>query len=137
MLLGRVMRFGHRLSALFLMVALAASQAGLCAGWTPTPESRMACCAESGACPMHQTESRSTAHAVTQAEADSCCAASEGNQSAPSPTSVPLPMTLAVVVGPVGGLLPVLQPHSAAWATSVPPPANHVPKHLLLSVFLV
>ena len=131
------MRFGHRLSAVFLMLALAASQAGLCAGWTPTPESRMACCAESGACPMHQADSRGTAHAVTQVEADSCCAASEGNQSAPSPTSIPLPVTLAVLVGPVSDLLPVAQPRPAAWASSVPPPAAPIPKHLLLSVFLV
>ena len=133
------MRFANRLSAIVLMLALGAGQSGLCAGWTPTPESRMACCSEGGACPMHNADSESTGttQAVTQAEADRCCAASEQDESAPSPTSTPLAVTLAVVVGPVSDLLPALQPGLALWAASLPVPAGHVPKHLLLSVFLV
>ena len=133
------MRFGNRLVGLVLMLAVAAGQAGLCAGWTPTPESRMACCSESGACPMHNADSEGsgTPHALTQAEADSCCAASEGTESAPSPTSIPLAVTLAIVVGPVADLLTAAQPRLAIWSTSVPLPATGVPKHLLLSVFLV
>lgn len=135
----RGMRSGNRLVCLVLMLAVAAGQAGLCAGWTPTPESRMACCSEGGACPMHTADSESTGtpHAVSQVEADRCCAASEDSDSAPSPTNVLLPVTLAVVVGPIADLLPVLQPRLAVWAASEPPGATRVPKHLLLSVFLV
>lgn len=140
MLVEALMRFGHRVSAFVLMLALAAGQAGLCAGWTPTPESRMACCAEGGACPMHDDAAEGAAReaAVTQAEADSCCAASEQDESAPTPPSSGPPLvTLAVVVGPVGDLRSSPQPRRAFSAGSVPIPASGVPKHLLLSVFLV
>ena len=117
-----VLSFGQRLSAVLLALALAAGQAGVCAGWMPTADARMACCSD---------------RVLTQAEADRCCAASEQDDSAPSPTNVAFFVTPAVALGPVPALLPEFEPHPDIWRAAVPVPATHVPKHLLLSVFLV
>jgi hypothetical protein len=131
--------FSRRLSAALLTLALAAGQAGVCAGWMPTAEARMACCSDEGPCPMHKSGSRDdgSKRVVTQAEADGCCAASERDDSAPSPSSAAFFVTLAVVVSPVSALLPEPQSHADISRASVPIPTPHVPKHLLLSVFLV
>jgi predicted carbohydrate-binding protein with CBM5 and CBM33 domain len=119
-------RFSRRLSVVLLTLALAAGQAGVCAGWMATPEARMACCSEDG-----QTR------IVTQAEADRCCAASEREDSAPSPAGPGIFVTLAVALSPIPGLLPAPEAHADIWRASVPIPTGHVPKHVLLSVFLV
>lgn len=134
----RVLSFGRRLSAVFLALALVAGQAGVCAGWMPTPEARMACCSEDGPCPMHKSEpeDRST-RVVTQAEADRCCAASEHEDSTPSQSNVAFFVTLAVALNSIPGLLPAPEAHADIWRASVPIPTGHVPKHVLLSVFLV
>jgi hypothetical protein len=74
----------------------------------------------------------------TQAQADSCCASSEGktsNQS--SPTFV---ATITAPVLGAGTVLPANIPAlvlSDGWRTSAPMPVAPVPKHVLLSVFLV
>jgi hypothetical protein len=121
-----------------LAMALAAANGAVCAGWLATPEARMACCSEGGECPMHQGDSRRSGseRALTQAQADSCCASSEReNQS--SPTFVPA--ITAAVLG-VGIVVPANVPVlvlSDAWRTSTPIPIAPVPKHVLLSVFLV
>jgi hypothetical protein len=89
---------------------------------------------------MHQAESHASRHqqAMSQAQADACCAASEGqrsNQSAPSFVTV-IP---GAVLG-AGVVLPVPVPSlvvSDAWRTAAPVPIAPVPRHLLLSVFLV
>jgi hypothetical protein len=134
-----VVTFSRRLSTALLTLALAAGQAGVCAGWMPTAEARMACCSDDGPCPMHKSASRDDGsnRVVTQPEADGCCAASERDDSTPSPSGSAFFVTLAVVVGPVSALLPELQPHAGIWRALVPIPSAHVPKHLLLSVFLV
>ena len=44
------MRLVQRLAALALTLGLMAGNAAICAGWMPTPEARMACCAEGGEC---------------------------------------------------------------------------------------
>jgi len=130
----------HRLSALLLCLALMGGNAAICAGWAATPEERMSCCAEGGDCPMHKGESHHSGSGgmLTQAQADSCCAASERETSSPSaPTSVAA-ITVAVL-GP-GIALPVTVPAivlSDRWRTSSPMPTPPVPKHVLLSVFLV
>lgn len=87
---------------------------------------------------MHAGNHEAPAHAVTETEADACCAASERKQSeTPSPTIVtalPAPMPdVCVVPAPVlpAGLLREL------WRADVPGPAPPVPRHLLLSVFLI
>jgi len=126
-------RLVQRLAAVALMFAMMAGNAAVCAGWMPTPEARMACCADGGECPMHQGDSH-----LTQAQADSCCASSERestNQSSPTFVSAITEMVLGV-----GTVLPASDPAlvlSDAWRTSAPIPIPPVRKHILLSVFLV
>ena len=134
-----VQRLANRLSAVFLTLALVAGQAGVCAGWMATPEARMACCSDQGLCLMHKSDSADdeSKGVVSQAEADRCCAASEQDDSAPSPTGPAFSVTLAVALSPVSALIPAPQAAVELWRASVPIPTAHVPKHLLLSVFLV
>ena len=134
-----VLRFGNRLSVVFLTLALAAGQAGVCAGWMAAPEARMACCSDDGRCPMHKPdpEDDESKRVVSQAEADRCCAASEQDDSAPSPTAPTFVVTLAIALSPVPALLPEPESHAGISRASVPIPTAHVPKHVLLSVFLL
>ena len=125
-----------------LVVALTLGAAGLaeCAGWQATPEARMACCTDSGACPMHgSSESGSRSEqVVTQAQADSCCAASGGSESTPSAPTFSISLSAALVAP-----LPTIEPVTAlsapldSWREHVPLPGSQAPKHLLLSVFLL
>jgi hypothetical protein len=135
-----VVNWLRRISALAIVLALAGGKAAVCAGWMPTPEARMACCAEGGDCPMHQDDSDSSGseRVLTQAQADSCCASSERETSNQSNPSFATAIT-ASVLG-VGMVFPASIPAlvlSDAWRTSAPLPAAPVPKHVLLSVFLV
>ena len=132
--------FIRRLSAVILATGLLAGNAAVCAGWLATPEARMACCAEGGDCPMHKGDSQGSgsARVLTQAQADSCCASSERESSNQSNPSFATAITVAVLG--VGTVLPASIPAlvlSDAWRTSAPIPIAQVPKHLLLSVFLV
>jgi hypothetical protein len=100
----------------------------------------MACCADGAECPMHKGDSHSSAseRVLTQAQADSCCAAAEGQNSNQSNPSFVTTITAAVLG--VGVVLPANVPAlvlSDAWRTSAPIPIAPVPKHVLLSVFLV
>src|SRR4029434_2325272 len=100
----------------------------------------MACCAHGGTCPMHKGESgsESSPHATTQAQADSCCASSErdsSDQSNPTyVTSISSAVLGTVTIRPPSVPSLVL---SDGWRTVAPLPSPPVPKHLLLSVFLV
>ena len=130
----------RRLSAVLLAAGLLAGNAAVCAGWLATPEARMACCSEGHECPMHKGDShRSESERVlTQAQADSCCAAAEGQNSNQSNPSFVTAITAAVLG--VGVVMPANVPAlvlSDAWRTSSPIPIGPVPKHVLLSVFLV
>jgi hypothetical protein len=135
-----VLTLGRRLHAIGLILALAAGNGAVCAGWAPTPEARMACCSKGGDCSIHKRDGHhsESANLFTQAQADSCCASSEGehsNQS--SPTFVVV--ISGAVLGP-GVVVPVTSPAlvlSDAWRTVLPIPIAPVPKHILLSVFLV
>jgi hypothetical protein len=135
-----VVRLVQRLAALALTFGLMAGNAAICAGWMPTAEARMACCADGAECPMHKGEShRSGSGRVrTQAQADSCCASSEGktsNQASPTFVAAITASVLgAGVVLPANVRALVL---SDASRTSAPLPVAPVPKHVLLSVFLV
>jgi hypothetical protein len=138
-MLGSLVAFIHRLSALALSLTLLAGNAAVCAGWMPTPEARMACCSKSGACPMHKsTASDSQASQVlTQAQADTCCASSN-HQSSQSGGPFVGSITLAVLG--TATVLPAVAPslvRSDGWRTAVPIPAAPIPKHILLSVYLV
>jgi hypothetical protein len=100
----------------------------------------MACCSEGDACPMHKHESGGTGsnRVITQAQADSCCAASERKDSSqPSPAFVGA--TTTAVLG-TATVLPAAVPAlilSDGWRTTLPIPTASIPKHVLLSVFLV
>jgi len=130
----------QRLCAVLLCLASLAGNAVVCAGWLPRAEARMACCVEGGNCPEHERDSRmpGTRRVLTQAQADRCCALSERGGSSPStPTFAP---SISVAVLEPGVMPPTSVPAlvlSAAWRTVAPLPAAAVPKHLLLSVFLV
>jgi hypothetical protein len=135
-----VVRLVQRLAAVALTFALMAGNATMCAGWKAIPEGRMACCADGAECPMHKGNSHRSGseRVLTQAQVDSCCALSEGkNSNQSSPTFVAA--ITAAVLGD-GIILPANVPDlvlSDGWRTSAPIPIEPVPKHVLLSVFLV
>jgi hypothetical protein len=128
------------LSAVVLGLVLIAGNAAVCAGWTATPEARMACCSKGGDCPMHKGDSHRAAPegALTQAQADACCAASERDQSnQTSPASVAAASSAVLGTGiVVPASIPALV-LSDGWRTAAPVPIPPVPRHVLLSVFLV
>ena len=130
----------RRLSALLLALALSAGNVAVCAGWLGTPEARMACCSEGGECPMHKGDSPSSgsARVLTQTQADSCCASSERENSSQSSPTFVAAITSAVLGPPI--VLPLSVPAlvlTDGWRTAAPTPTAPVPKHVLLSVFLV
>jgi hypothetical protein len=100
----------------------------------------MACCEEGDPCPMHEAQSDNSgdARGISQAQADACCAASEHQH--PSQSSPSLIMVISSAVLGAGVVLPapVLSlVTSDAWRTAAPSPLVPVPRHVLLSVFLV
>ena len=136
----RVLTFARRALAVLVAVLVSAGNVAICAGWAPTAEARMECCSGDDPCPMHKGESStdSLQQAVSQAQADSCCASSERDSSNQSnPTFV---TSISSAVLGTGTVLPALIPAlvlSDGWRTVAPIPTAHVPKHVLLSVFLV
>jgi hypothetical protein len=135
-----VVRLVQRLATIALAFALMAGNAAVCAGWMPTPEARMACCADGAECPMHKGDSHRSGsqRVLTQAQADSCCASSEDKTSNQSSPTFVAAITAAVLGN--GMVVPASVPPlvlSDAWRTSAPLPVAPVAKHVLLSVFLV
>jgi hypothetical protein len=129
----------RRISAVLLSLTLVAGNAAVCAGWAATPAERMACCAGGGDCPMHKGSDESASeHGHTQAQADTCCASSEREQSNPSnPAAL---ATISPAVLGAGVVLPAIAPLlmvTDGWRTHSPSHSPPVPRHLLLSVFLV
>jgi hypothetical protein len=75
---------------------------------------------------------------LTQAQADSCCGFAEQEQSGQSPESF-APLVSVAVLG-AGVVVPSRPPRlllTDDWRTSLPSPSSPVPKHVLLSVFLI
>jgi multisubunit Na+/H+ antiporter MnhC subunit len=100
----------------------------------------MACCAESGACPMHKGESHSSGsgRVITQVQADNCCASSERENSSQSNPTFVDGITSAVLGTAI--VLPASVPAlvlSDGWRMAAPIPTGPIPKHVLLSVFIV
>jgi hypothetical protein len=100
----------------------------------------MACCAEGRECPMHKgrSDESGSERVITQAQADACCAASERDQSSSSNPTAPTAISAAVLG--VGVVVPVITPARVltdGWRTDTPVPSPQVPRHVLLSVFLV
>jgi hypothetical protein len=133
-----VRRVSHLVAVFVLGLATAPGNLAMCAGWKPTPEARLACCARDGMCPMraHGAATAASHHTITQASADSCCAAADRDGATPS--------SAYVLAGPVAtptAALPAfdLGPHWRAplRAFESPPPARAVARHLLLSVILI
>ena len=132
------MLLAKRIGAIALVLFTSVGDAALCAGWEVTAEARMACCV-SGACPMHKSDGHGSdsANNVSQAEADSCCAVSEAAD--PSPTSPVFAMVLPSAL-PVQPLFASVSPLILVVDSArepVPLAGSLVPKHLLLSVFLI
>jgi hypothetical protein len=133
-----VRRF-RRALAFALTLTLFGANGVLCAGWAATPEARMECCADAD-CPMHKGDPAASpsARALTQAEADACCAVSERKQSeSSSPTAV---VYLAAPVLEVGVVLPPSLPArllAETWRRDAASVVSPVPRHILLSVFLL
>ena len=134
-----VVVLSRRLVAIAAVLTLCAGNLAVCAGWQATPEARMACCRNEATCPMHKSEPNGsgTGHTVSQAQADNCCAGSERTHSTATNSTFVLsgivaltPATVPVVTSPN---VPALQD----WRALVPLRSSPVPKHLLLSVFLV
>lgn len=76
--------------------------------------------------------------ALTQAQADGCCAASERKESDSSNSPVLVAISSAVLGD--GVIIPASIPAlvlSERWRTVAPLPAPPVARHVLLSVFLV
>jgi hypothetical protein len=134
-----VVTSSRRLAAMLGVLTLWIGNPGVCAGWRATPEARMACCDEGPVCPMHGSElhTSDSTHAGTQEQADSCCAGSERNDWATAASTFVLSGSLALDAGPLPVVVPMLAPHSGAGRAVVPLAPSRVPKHLLLSVFLV
>lgn len=137
-ILGLVLAPGRFLLALLLTLALSAGDPALCAGWIAAPDLQMACCADDQTCPMHAPDAEgagSTHHDVRHA-ADNCCMAS-GQADA-------RPIAATTVVSPSHGVVTCTDSHLRLPPTSAGPartlarsPGPHVPRHVLLSVFLV
>jgi hypothetical protein len=133
-----VLVFARRIAAAALVVLLSTGGLGLCGGWGSTPEARMTCCVE-GTCPMHASEGprAGATLGLTQFEADTCCLASERDDS-PQSSSRFVPL---VSLGPVDSSATVVAMTASALfearRAQVPLPGSQVPKHLLFSVFLI
>lgn len=133
----------RRLVGVVTALALALGQVGLCAGWSPSPEARQACCSR-GSCPMHENDPAhdatgahgTSAHSgVDQSEADRCCGLSEQRDDpAPSAAGITPVVPLALLTTPARL---VVELDAARLDHRVPRRAAAVPRHLLLSVLLV
>ena len=130
---------GQRFAPIVAVLTLCVGNFAVCAGWRTTPEARMACCQDEATCPMHKSggHGSESQHSITQAQADTCCAGSERNESSTTRTALVstgivalIPATVPLVVTPSVHAL-------EKWRALVPLRVSPVPKHLLLSVFLV
>jgi hypothetical protein len=134
-----VLTLVRRAAAVVAVLTLFVGNVAVCAGWQATPEARMACCMNGATCPMHKSDrsQHSSTQVVTQAQADSCCAAgAQRSDSAAAGSTFAASGVMAVV--PVAVLtFPVSTFASQEWRALVPLPVSSTPKHLLLSVFLV
>jgi len=127
----------RRAAALVVVLSFGAAGWAECAGWQATPEARMACCSASGTCPMHGSTgpSAGSERVVTQAQADSCCAVSETDDSTPSTLIFSVGLLASLVSRPPSAIAPPAP--FDAWRVHVPLALGHVSRHVLLSVFLI
>jgi hypothetical protein len=135
-----VLTISRLLSVGVLCMALAAGNVAVCSGWSASAAARMNCCSDEGNCPMHADGAPgvSSHDALTQAQADACCAWSAPKRSNPSPSIVALSISATVLgtVSAVSDAIALLVPREPSRA------AMHlrdgaVRRHIVLSVFLV
>ena len=129
----------RHVAAIAMALALSAGNAAVCAGWQATPDARMACCMNGTSCPMHESEGHghSTDGGVSQAQADSCCAASAQRHDSAA-AGVTFVASGAVALVPVALFaVPVNRFAAHEWRACVPLPVSSTPTHLRLSVLLV
>jgi len=129
----------RRLTAIAAVLTLSIGNVAVCAGWQASPEARMACCMSGTTCPMHKSESHdhSSKHVVSQAQADTCCAASAQRRDASAAGSMFASSGAIALVPVVPVIAPVVARRAQQWRALVPLPVPSTPKHLLLSVLLV
>jgi hypothetical protein len=130
----------RRLAAVVAALALCAGNLAVCAAWQATPEARMACCMSETTCPTHKSDSHehsSSKRAVSQAQADNCCAAAAQRRDSATAGST-FAASGVIALTPVAVFrVPPIAFASQEWRALVPLPVSSTPKHLLLSVFLV
>jgi hypothetical protein len=134
-----VLTLARRLAAIATVLTLCVGNLGVCAGWQATPEARMECCKNGTSCPMHKSDahrSRSTP-SITQAQADTCCAASSNSTQSPTAVSSFALVNAAALPAIVPSVVPVAVHALEGWRALERLPVSPVPKHLLLSVLLV
>ena len=134
-----VRSFLRRVLATSVGLMLMAGPVGLCAAATTTPEARMACCTDEDSCPMHKgsTHSSDSHHQPSQSQADQCCVVS--NHDNPNQSMLMHGLPSNPVLG-TSVLLPLQVPalvRTDAWRTAAPLLVTPVPRHLLLTVFLI
>ena len=97
----------------------------------------MSCCLRKASCAKHKAPSNGLATIVAQAEADTCCAASERPDPYQSPSVALAPPVFTPLVG-MFAEPPILPDRGVVWHR--PPPllaSRDTSTHLLLSVFLI
>ena len=129
----------RRIVAVVAVLALCAGNVAVCAGWQVTPEARMACCMNGTTCPMHKSErhDHSSKGAFSQAQADTCCAASAQRRDSAAAGSMFASSGAITLMPAVLFTVPPKLPKAEEWRALVPLRVSPVAKHLLLSVFLV
>jgi len=131
--------WARRLASIAAILTLCVGNSAICAGWQATPEARMACCMNGTSCPMHTSESHdsSSNHAMSQTQADTCCAAASNRRDPSSPSATFALSNAAALPSLLPFVVPVMVPALQDWRALIPLPVSPVPKHLVLSVFLV
>jgi hypothetical protein len=129
----------RRVATLVAALALCAGNVAVCAAWQATPEARMACCVDGTTCPLHKSHNHehSSRRVVSQAQADSCCAAAAQRRDSPAAGSTFAASGVSALVPVAAFAVPVSALMSQEWRALVPVPVSSTPKYLLLSVLLV
>jgi hypothetical protein len=99
----------------------------------------MACCTDEASCPLHKSESHQPGlkRVISQAQADSCCAGSQPNDSTTPGSAFILATTLAPAIVPAPLVVPLPTVTVNTRRVLIPPPGPPVLIHILLSTLVV
>ncbi len=126
-------------AALAIVAAILTGNLAVCAAWQSSAVERLACCGQEPACPMHPSPAHHS-HAMgrtAQTDADTCCAASEPRRQAPTTATFSLPAPMMLGQSALSLIVPALAAPLGSTSADPPRSTSTVPRHLLLSVFLV